>query len=171
MVSRYLTGATELQARRFRPVSPHSTGTRNYSGGCIRKRDNHVAILLPLPTMTSPLPPANTPIRSSTSTPNSTDKTLNNPVKRFRTAAERKAQLESDPWIDSTRVFPKKVHCLGCGNDVKLDARVGAEYYPSLWNKHKVVCIYIKEGRRKEKEETGESDQAWKLVFDSLNSH
>ncbi|KAK1233517.1 hypothetical protein PQX77_003328 [Marasmius sp. AFHP31] len=88
--------------------------------------------------------------------PSSTDLPSNNSSRRFKTPAERKALLQKDPWIDSSRVTPKRVHCLGCGSDVKLDMRPGADYYPTAWNKHKVNCVYIKEGRRKADEESGE---------------
>ncbi|KAL0066665.1 hypothetical protein AAF712_006268 [Marasmius tenuissimus] len=103
-------------------------------------------------------PPASTPPLASTSTPSETVSapSTQTQTKRFRTAAERKAQLERDPWIDSTKVTPKKVRCLGCGNDVKLDMRAGADYYPAPWNKHKAACAYIKEGKRKGDEESGE---------------
>ncbi|KAG7091706.1 hypothetical protein E1B28_008107 [Marasmius oreades] len=82
-------------------------------------------------------------------------------AKRFRTSAERKAELERDPWIDPAKITPKKVRCLGCGNEVKLDMREGSEYYPAPWNKHKKACRYIKEGRRKADEtEDGETRKA-----------
>ncbi|KAG7086959.1 hypothetical protein E1B28_002876 [Marasmius oreades] len=70
-------------------------------------------------------------------------------TKRFRTSAERKAELQADPWLDPTKVTAKKVRCLGCGNDVKLDMREGSDYYPARWNKHKKSCRYVQEGRRK----------------------
>ncbi|KAJ8090726.1 hypothetical protein PM082_018292 [Marasmius tenuissimus] len=110
------------------------------------------------------LPPTSTTVatlpQSRVSTPNLTGSPSSNTSRRFKTPAERKALLQKDPWIDSSRVTPKKVHCLGCGSDVKLDMRAGADYYPTAWNKHKVNCVYIKEGRRKADEESGEqSDQ------------
>ncbi|KAF9254555.1 hypothetical protein L218DRAFT_968073 [Marasmius fiardii PR-910] len=77
------------------------------------------------------------------------------PTRKFRTAAQRKAELEADPWLDSTRVTPKKVRCLGCGNDVKLDMREGSEYYPARWNKHKQTCRYVLEGKKKADEPEG----------------
>ncbi|ESK82760.1 hypothetical protein Moror_5646 [Moniliophthora roreri MCA 2997] len=86
--------------------------------------------------------PSSTPASESTS-------------KRFRTAAERKAELQSDPWIDQTKITTKKVRCLGCGNDIKLDKREGYDYYVTPWNKHKKACKYVKEGRMTDKLRSG----------------
>ncbi|KAL0570857.1 hypothetical protein V5O48_011099 [Marasmius crinis-equi] len=107
-------------------------------------------------TPLSTTPSASAPPSNSTPAPTETASASIStaPTKRFRTAAERKAELERDPWIDATRVAPKKVRCLGCGNDVKLDMRAGADYYPAPWNKHKMACAYIKEGKRKADEES-----------------
>ncbi|KAJ7473584.1 hypothetical protein B0H11DRAFT_2282469 [Mycena galericulata] len=64
------------------------------------------------------------------------------PKKTARTEAQRKSDLENDPWILSYDV--NEVECGGCGKSIKLDAR--SRYYPGLWLKHRLRCATIKNG-------------------------
>ncbi|KAJ7470224.1 hypothetical protein B0H11DRAFT_2434417 [Mycena galericulata] len=76
------------------------------------------------------------PLYSSAATTSKAKKTAHS-------AAERKFILEKDPWTGL--VDKKRVVCRGCGRTIKLDAR--SDYYPGLWEKHRMRCQDIRNGK------------------------
>ncbi|KAJ7223470.1 hypothetical protein GGX14DRAFT_558039 [Mycena pura] len=56
--------------------------------------------------------------------------------KTARKESERKALLETDPWV--LAVSATQVVCAGCRQTIRLDAR--SRYYPGLWEKHRDRC-------------------------------
>ncbi|KIK62417.1 hypothetical protein GYMLUDRAFT_72651 [Collybiopsis luxurians FD-317 M1] len=47
----------------------------------------------------------------------------------------RKAELESDPLLDPTRMCPDRVWCVPCHKYIQIDSR--RQYYATLWFKHR----------------------------------
>ncbi|KAK7034603.1 hypothetical protein VNI00_012234 [Paramarasmius palmivorus] len=106
----------------------------------LRRKSRNISSQAPSPHMDSELPVAKEAVATAAAPAPAI-------VKRFKTAAERKKELENDEWCDKTRILPKKVRCLGCGNDIKLDQREGYDYYVTPWKKHKLTCKNVKEGK------------------------
>nr|GAT51313.1 predicted protein [Mycena chlorophos] len=54
---------------------------------------------------------------------------------------QRHAHLEADPFC--TRVLETQVWCIGCDSPIGLDKRPKMRWYPTLWNKHRGLCLGV----------------------------